>query len=396
MGLILITHDLRVAFSVADRVYVLYAGSLVEVGRRRRPRARAAPPVLARAAPLRAGDRVRASRRFSPIEGSVPRPTTLPTSAASRRAAGGRRPSAVAARPPLVEVDRRTAGRRCLRIAEIRGEMDEVRHEVAQRRVTAEPVAAARRAFVRVNDLRKVFPASRRAACSALARRLDRGRTRARASASSASPAPARRRSGAASSASRRRRAGRSRSTASTPSDYARLTREDRARLRRTRPDRLPGSVLHRSTRRQTVGAALREVAPRQRLPTRPRSRARVDELLERVGLPLGYAKRRPRRCRAASGSASRSPATLAGRAAAARLRRAGLGARRLGPGADPEPLPRPARGVRPRLPVHHARPRGRPPGRRPRLRPAPRARRRAGPGRRRCSTTRSTRTPSG
>ncbi len=31
MGLILITHDLRVAFSVAHRVYVLYAGSLVEV-----------------------------------------------------------------------------------------------------------------------------------------------------------------------------------------------------------------------------------------------------------------------------------------------------------------------------------------------------------------------------
>ena len=32
MGLILITHDLRVAFSVCDRIYVLYAGSLLEVG----------------------------------------------------------------------------------------------------------------------------------------------------------------------------------------------------------------------------------------------------------------------------------------------------------------------------------------------------------------------------
>ena len=31
MGLILITHDLRVAFSVAERIYVLYAGALVEV-----------------------------------------------------------------------------------------------------------------------------------------------------------------------------------------------------------------------------------------------------------------------------------------------------------------------------------------------------------------------------
>lgn len=32
MGLVLITHDLRVAFSMCDRVYVLYAGSLLEVG----------------------------------------------------------------------------------------------------------------------------------------------------------------------------------------------------------------------------------------------------------------------------------------------------------------------------------------------------------------------------
>jgi peptide/nickel transport system ATP-binding protein len=33
MGLILITHDLRVAFATCSRIYVLYAGSLVEVGR---------------------------------------------------------------------------------------------------------------------------------------------------------------------------------------------------------------------------------------------------------------------------------------------------------------------------------------------------------------------------
>ena len=33
MGLILITHDLRVAFATCDRIQVLYAGSLVEVGR---------------------------------------------------------------------------------------------------------------------------------------------------------------------------------------------------------------------------------------------------------------------------------------------------------------------------------------------------------------------------
>ena len=32
MGLVLITHDLRVAFAMCDRIYVLYAGTVVEVG----------------------------------------------------------------------------------------------------------------------------------------------------------------------------------------------------------------------------------------------------------------------------------------------------------------------------------------------------------------------------
>src|SRR6202007_3176671 len=32
MGLVLITHDLRIAFSVCQRVYVLYAGRVVETG----------------------------------------------------------------------------------------------------------------------------------------------------------------------------------------------------------------------------------------------------------------------------------------------------------------------------------------------------------------------------
>ena len=32
MSMILITHDLRLAFAACRRVYVLYAGSLMEVG----------------------------------------------------------------------------------------------------------------------------------------------------------------------------------------------------------------------------------------------------------------------------------------------------------------------------------------------------------------------------
>ena len=45
MGLILITHDLRVAFATCDRIHVLYAGSLVEVGASARTPAGAAAPL---------------------------------------------------------------------------------------------------------------------------------------------------------------------------------------------------------------------------------------------------------------------------------------------------------------------------------------------------------------
>ena len=51
-----------------------------------------------------------------------------------------------------------------------------------------------------------------------------------------------------------------------------------------------PYSSLDRT---ETVGAALREVLAVNRYPSERIGR-RVDELLERVGLPLGYAKRRP------------------------------------------------------------------------------------------------------
>ena len=47
MGLILITHDLRVAFSMCDRITVLYAGSVLEVAPAQATRARAAPPLHA-------------------------------------------------------------------------------------------------------------------------------------------------------------------------------------------------------------------------------------------------------------------------------------------------------------------------------------------------------------
>ena len=72
MSLILITHDLRLAFSTCDRVYVLYAGSLMEVGgaQRRRATIRSIPTRSAFSSPSR---RRRSGCRGSiAIRGSVP------------------------------------------------------------------------------------------------------------------------------------------------------------------------------------------------------------------------------------------------------------------------------------------------------------------------------------
>ena len=57
MSLILITHDLRLAFSTCDRIHVLYAGSLLEVGDAPAVAARSLPSLYARPAALRAAGR---------------------------------------------------------------------------------------------------------------------------------------------------------------------------------------------------------------------------------------------------------------------------------------------------------------------------------------------------
>ena len=77
----------------------------------------------------------------------------------------------------------------------------------------------------------------------------------------------------------------------------------------------------------------------------------------------------------------------LATQPRARRPRRADLGARRLGPGPDPQPAARPAARARPRLPLHLARPRRRQPARRPGRGDVPRADRRDRPHARACST---------
>jgi len=77
MGLVLITHDLRVAFSVCTRIYVMYAGEIVEAGRpvdvRNRPRHPYTAGLLRTEPPLD-----RRVHRLARIPGAVPAPGARP------------------------------------------------------------------------------------------------------------------------------------------------------------------------------------------------------------------------------------------------------------------------------------------------------------------------------
>jgi peptide/nickel transport system ATP-binding protein len=154
MGLILITHDLRVATETCDRIYVMYAGSTLEVAASEdldaEPRhpytlglLSSEPPVDKRLA------------RLPVIEGGVPRPDEV----AHMCPFAPRCPWAVdrcrELHPPLAEVGEGGRLSACLRVDEIRAEMNEVR-EVAGAEARAD---AARdvRPLVRVRGLTKTF-----------------------------------------------------------------------------------------------------------------------------------------------------------------------------------------------------------------------------------------------
>ena len=157
MGLILITHDLRIAFSVAHRVYVLYAGSLVEVS----------PAAALEREPLHpyslglllsepAAERRLA--RLVAIDGSVPAPDDVADRCSFASRCAWVSDACTAGKPPLrvVEPLRESA---CVRLEEIRAEMKST-HVAAKRPVAAVPLGAAASlddAILRVTGVRKVF-----------------------------------------------------------------------------------------------------------------------------------------------------------------------------------------------------------------------------------------------
>ncbi len=281
MGLVLITHDLRVARSACDRVLVMYAGALVESA----PSADLDRP----AHPYTAGllRSVPSVTRRQPvlvgIPGSVPPAADVVDRCPFADRCGWAEPACTDGPPPLVDLGGRSTA--CLRHDELDlSPIDEDDVQAAER----EPVGDI---LLEVTDLAKVYRSVglRRSAHTALedvSLHVAEGEslavvgesgsgktTLARSVLGLTDPSSGRITLGGLDITSYRRR---------------RAADRDRARRRGEGGFQDPYSSLNPS---HTVGYALAESLRRR---TKDNLQSEVDELLELVGLPVEYARRRP------------------------------------------------------------------------------------------------------
>jgi peptide/nickel transport system ATP-binding protein len=287
MGLVLITHDLRVAFAMCDRIYVLYAGSLVEVAGGAALEAEPLHPythgLLLSEPP--------ADRRVSAlvtIPGAVPRPDEVASCCTfaprCRWAANVCREEA----PPLREVGPRHLSA-CVRLEEIRGEMVALR-ERAEEPTRASTARSADQPLVQVREVRKVFSSGSRSVEAVAGVSIEVGVNESIGLVGE---------SGSGKTTLARMLVGLESATSGEiivngipASDWAKLRRGDVKRLRGAVQIVFqdPYSSLNPM---RSIGWTLSE-AITVHDPAARRVPERVNELLESVGLPATYARRKP------------------------------------------------------------------------------------------------------
>jgi len=292
MSLILITHDLRVAFSVCDQIQVMYAGSVLE----------GAPAAALAAAPahpyslgllLAEPPVTHYVDQLTAIPGSVPPADAVAGTCAFAARCRWVRPECTAARPPLAAVGTyRTSA--CLRLDQIRGELHDALSPLGKPAVQPPITAAVGVPLVTLAGVRKTYCTSKLVGRARTTTALDgvslqigdgesvglvgetgSGKTTiARVILGLTTPDE-----------------GRIDLAGIDVSDYRRL---DRARLRHVR--RLvqvvfqdPYASLNPA---RSIGATLREVLVIRGDVTD--HRREVADLLSQVGLPASYAQRRP------------------------------------------------------------------------------------------------------
>jgi peptide/nickel transport system ATP-binding protein len=287
MSLILITHDLRLAFSTCDRIYVLYAGSVVETGAagevERDPYHPYTLGLLLSEPP--ANKRV---VRLVAIRGAVPRPDDVAGRCTFLDRCNWAQPECSLRRPPLTELapGRSTA---CVRRAAIASEMRAVRGRALEERTPSLPSRAERPLLV-AHDVVKTFLGRRGLRIEALkgvSIELGAGESVGLVG-----------ESGSGKTTLGRCLVGLETATSggvaidgADASDFSRLSAADRARVRRTiqMVFQDPYSTLNpRHSVRRALAEALRTAGQTDNVEPRVRS------LLRDVGLPEDYADRRP------------------------------------------------------------------------------------------------------
>lgn len=156
MGLILITHNLRVAFSICDRIYVLYAGSVLENGPADEIEAEPLHPytlaLLMSEPPID-----RRLQQLTSIPGSVPAPDEVANVCPFSPRCLWASAECTDVRPSLrpIEAERMTA---CIRLPAIRPAMRETRAALdALAPKISSTVSRLESPVLRVSNLRKVF-----------------------------------------------------------------------------------------------------------------------------------------------------------------------------------------------------------------------------------------------
>ncbi|MFD5224223.1 dipeptide ABC transporter ATP-binding protein [Microbacterium sp. NPDC058342] len=287
MGLILITHDLRIAFSMCERVHVMYAGVMVET-------ARAADLELEPLHPYTQGlllSEPPADRRVAElvaIPGSVPAAADVADSCPFATRCAWVTDACRSGRPALREVG---AGRtsRCVRIEEIADELKDVRESAAAEAVDV-PVASSAPTLVRVTEARKEFSSGKGTvvALDSVSISLAEGEGVGLVGESGSGKTTLGRAIAGLDSLS----AGTVEIAGVDASDWSRLSRRDRTRLRGTVQMIFQDAYSSLNPTR-AIGSSLAE-AVRIHDPSLRNVGARVGELLESVGLDAGYAQRKP------------------------------------------------------------------------------------------------------
>jgi peptide/nickel transport system ATP-binding protein len=160
MGVILITHDLRVAFSVCDRVYVLYAGSLLEVAEARAMEQEPLHP-YSLGLLLSEPSADRRQPELVAIDGSVPSPEEVAGSCSFAPRCFWVAEECWQGSPPLREVE---PGRfsACIRVGEIRPEMLELRSSAQEHTEAVPVIEIVDQPLIFVEDVSKTFSAEGR------------------------------------------------------------------------------------------------------------------------------------------------------------------------------------------------------------------------------------------